>query len=79
MTPATYNITDVGFVTNPAAMTTAPGLSFLTISISGDNRDTAMEQLATNIINWVKALGPTVPCAGSHGVYVGAGTPTAIT
>lgn len=78
MTAALYNITESGFITVAAAMSSSPSLSALVIVVSGDDRDAAFLQLANDIVTWVKAQVPTAPCAGSHGVFVGAGTVTGI-
>ncbi len=74
MTAALYNITQSGFSTSPGAMASSPSLATLSISLSGDDRDIAFQQLADNIVTWVKAQVPTAPCAGSHGAFIGAGT-----
>ena len=78
MTAALYNITDAGFSTATGAMASSPGLSTLSINVSGDDRDAAFIQMAINIVTWVQAQVPAAPCVGSHGVFIGAGTVTGI-
>ncbi len=78
LTAAIYNITEIGFSTQPGAMSTSPSLTSLTLTISGDSQDTAIEQLASGIIDWVKLQVPIAPCSGTHGVYTGAGLVSSI-
>jgi hypothetical protein len=78
LTLGTYNITQSGFATTPALMSTSPSLSLLTLNINGSDQDTALLQLATGIIDWVKAQVPSGPCSGNHAAYVGAGLVTSI-
>jgi hypothetical protein len=79
MSSAQYNITDSGFSTSPGNMSTATNLNSInSIQVSGDNQDDALLSLATQIINWVINIGPIIPCSGSRGSYIGAGTVTSI-
>jgi len=63
---ATCDITDVGFSTNPALMSSAPTVSSLSLSLSGDNREDVFESLANQIISYVTGLAPLTPMLGSH-------------
>jgi hypothetical protein len=67
---STYNITDPGFTTTPAAMATSPNTSNLNLVITADNRDGAFQQLAISIIDWIKIQIPTGAILGSHGSFV---------
>jgi len=79
LTLGTYNITQTGFVTTPALMSTSPSLSLLTLNITGNDPDTALLQLATGIIDWVKAQVPTAPCTGARILtYTGGGMVSSI-
>lgn len=71
-----YNITDAGFSTAPAIAGTSIPL-VLSIPETADF-DTAINTLASNIVDWIKQQILSVPVSGSHGVYVGAGLATSI-
>lgn len=71
-----YNITDAGFSTAPATAGTSIPL-VLSIPETADF-DTAINTLASNIVDWIKQQILSVPVSGSHGVYVGAGLATSI-
>lgn len=70
--------TDNGFSCGVGAMASAPTLSALNLNITGPERDAAYDQMASQIVSWFKALIPTIQVSGSHGSFVGAATPTAI-
>jgi len=70
LSAALYNITDAGFTTAPQSMSLSPGISNLNITISGNDRDDALGQLADCIVTWVKAQAPTVPVMGSHAAFL---------
>jgi len=78
MMAATYNITDSGFSTSPGNMSSSPQISTLQLNITGDNRDTAFNKFASDIIDWVTSQVPTIPCGGSHGSYSGSGVVVSI-
>jgi len=72
-------ITDPGFATSPIPMASAPAISSLVLDASGNNRDIAMLQLATQICNWVLSCVTPTPTSGVHnGVYIGTGAMTTI-
>lgn len=73
---STYNITATGFITTPAAIGTLS--SPISFNINSTEPEQALLQLSTDIINWIKAFVLATPCAGTHGVYVGSGSVTAI-
>lgn len=75
MATATYNITQSGFTTSAALISTALPL---VLTVTGPTRELALLQMATQIITWVKTHVPTAPCSGSHAPYVGSGTATTI-
>jgi hypothetical protein len=70
LTAAQYNITEAGFTTVPMSMSTSPGINSLNISISGNDRDAALGQLANDIVTWITAQLPTGVIMGSHGLFV---------
>lgn len=77
---ATYNITDSGFVTSSGLLGSAPTISTLNLSISGDNQSNALLQLASNIIDWIKLMIPATPCSGTRILtYTGVGAVVSIT
>lgn len=78
MTLAMYNITQPGWTTTPASMSSSLNLNNLTIAPAGSTAMDVHVSVCTQIINWVKQLAPTAPCAGTHGSYVGSGTVIAI-
>lgn len=84
MTSATYNITDTGFLTTPpGSMSTSPTLNTLDLQIAvTTSQDSALLDLSTKIITWVKQLAPTGAVTGTHvagGItYTGTGTVTSI-
>ena len=69
-----FNITSAGFVTTPVIIDSPPTINNLNIEIEGNNRENAMLQLATDIIDWIKQLIPTNTVSGTHGAYTGIGT-----
>ena len=71
-----YNITESGFSTTSAIMSDIPALS---INFSATDRDDAFDKLATQIIDWITSYIPASVCSGTHGVYVGVGTPVSVT
>lgn len=74
MMAATYNITEGGFSTSPGVMSSSPQISTLQLAITGDDRDTAFNKFASDLIAWITSQVPTAPCSGSHGEYTGSGT-----
>jgi hypothetical protein len=70
-----YNVTDAGFATAAATMSTIPDL---VLAISAPDRDAAYLAMATQIVAWIIAYVPAQTCSGSHGLYVGVATPTTI-
>ena len=70
LTAAQYNITEAGFTTVAMSMSTSPGISSLNISISGNDRDAALGQLANGVVTWITAQVPTGIILGSHGAFV---------
>lgn len=76
MTAGLHNITQSGFVTVPSPMASSPSLALLSFAgVQGkDNRSDAYTELSNAIVTWVKAQVPTMPVAGTHGVFVGTGT-----
>jgi len=70
LSAAKYNITDSGFSTSPMLMDTSPLINNLTFAVSGPYRDSALLQLATNIVQWVTSQMPTGVIEGSHGTYL---------
>jgi hypothetical protein len=82
MTSAIYNITTLGFACTPAPMSSSATLSTLDLSLTVTPvGDTAMIEMCTKIIDWVKQLAPAGTCAGTHTTppaYTGVGTVTTI-
>ena len=78
-----YNITDIGFITVPQLLTSAPTIDNLVISIDASTQADSMLKLAQDIIGYITGLIPTIPVLGSHGSYTApagtGGTVTAIT
>lgn len=74
MMNAMYNITEAGFSTTQASMSSSPTINNLILEANGSTPMDAMTEMCQSIIDWVKQLAPVAPCAGSHGSYVGNGT-----
>jgi hypothetical protein len=73
---AQYNITETGYTTTPAVMSDVTSLS---LSIDGTSDfNSAYQQLAQQIYNWITGYVPAAPCAGSRLTYSGKGTPSGI-
>jgi hypothetical protein len=66
---AQYNITEAGFTTAPQSMSTSPGINSLNITISSNDRDSALGQLANHVVTWIKSQVPTGALIGSHGAF----------
>jgi len=62
-----YNL-GAGWLTSPGTIGTMPPIK---INISGANRQKAMLQLATQIIDAVKKHKPVMPCVGMRGSFLG--------
>jgi hypothetical protein len=68
----TINITQGGWSTSPVTMIDCPDF---TLIIDGTlSRDSAYDQIATQLINQITAYHPGLPVSGTHGSYVGATT-----
>ena len=68
----TFNITAGGWSTTAQLMSDCPAFT-LYIDGTGD-RDSAFLQMATQIVNQIKAYSPGTPIPGTHGTYSGAST-----
>lgn len=74
---SSFNITDVGYSTSQNLLSDCPDFS---LTINGtDSRDSAFDQLATQIVNQLKSYHPTPVISGSHSTYKGATTFCTIT
>ena len=74
----TLNITETGYITTPV---TWSNISNLNITMNQETTpDTAFLNIANLIINWLinPSNLPSIPCAGTHGTYVGSGTVTSV-
>ena len=65
----------VGWTCNTSAFS---DIGDLTIDIDADTSDEAFTALAQNIVDWLTGYVPSAVCSGTHGIYVGTGTPTGV-
>ena len=62
-----------------AAPGTLIGIPPLQLTACGDaDRDLAFQHMATEIVTWLTAFIPTVPCAGNNAAFIGVAVPTKI-
>lgn len=77
----TYTVSDPGFSVSPGSLATAPTISSLALSPTGQ-AEGGMLDIATKIVTWLKTLIPAAPCGGTHSVppavFTGSATATAI-
>lgn len=62
-----YNL-NPSWVTSPGMIGNMPPIK---INLSGNNREKAMLQLATQIIDAIKKYKPVMPCVGLRGPFIG--------
>jgi hypothetical protein len=68
----TINITQPPWATAPVTMIDCPDF---TLIIDGTpSRDSAYDQIATQLVSQIIAYQPSLPVSGTHGTYVGATT-----
>ncbi len=77
---ASYNVLDSGYITTPNLFGSSGNINSLNLTLSNrSNRFQAFEDLAEQIVSWLKSQVPSLPCVGTHASYIGQAVPQTTT